>query len=402
MTTKAIELQQKKISTVRQLLQRNAGPIKSALPVHMSADRFLRIALTCLQKTPKLMDCTPESFLGAVMTAAQLGLEPDGITGMAYLIPYAGKVNFQPGFQGLMELARRSGEISQIIPRVVREGDEFRYNYGVDKDVLHHIEGIGETPGAITHVYCIVRMKDGTSSFEVWPVARIEAHRKRYSEASKSKKDSPWETHFEAMSMKTLIIRALKYAPKSVELQKAIAMSEMAEAGIDQRLDSSGFDLDLPPQEPAKTQLEQLTEDVDTKTGEITTKVEAPQVESRPSAQEEAKLGVNRGKAAKIKAEGEQIKEAKAAEKKAKEKAKLKKNKEKVAEIKAEGERKEQRKGLIDEDQIATLQKLALAVGIKSERLVDILGSNYGVERLQDVKTADYSHIAIYLEGLKT
>ena len=268
--TTAIEIQQKKISTVRQLLNRNAGSIKAALPVHMSAERFLRISLTCLQKTPKLMDCTPESFLGAVMTAAQLGLEPDGITGMAYLIPYGGKVNFQPGFQGLMDLARRSGEISQIIPRSVREGDDFRYNYGVDKDELHHVTSQAELPGDITHVYCIVRMKDGTSSFEVWPIARVEAHRKRYSEASKSKKESPWETHFEAMAMKTLIVRALKYAPKSVELKKAIAMSEMAESGIDQRLDASGFDLDLPPLEPAKTQLEKLTEDVDTKTGEIT------------------------------------------------------------------------------------------------------------------------------------
>lgn len=370
MTTRAIETQQNKISTVRHLLQRNVGSITSALPQHMNAERFLRIALTCLQKTPKLMDCTPESFLGAVMTAAQLGLEPDGITGMAYLIPYGGKVNFQPGFQGLMELARRSGEIAQIIPRSVREGDEFRYNYGVDKDVLHHIEGIGETPGAITHVYCIVRMKDGTSSFEVWPVARIEAHRKRYSEASKSKKDSPWETHFEAMAMKTLIVRALKYAPKSVELQKAISMSEMADSGIEQQLDISGFNLDLPPQEPAKSQLEQLT--VDKKTGEIREDEgvmgNTPQVASRPSAKETAKL---------------------------------KKNKEKVAKIKAEGERKAKRKGLIDDDQIAKLQTLALEVGIKAERLVDILGSNYGVEAIQDVKSTDFTHIHAYLIGLR-
>lgn len=383
MTTKAIEVQQQKISTVRQLLKRNAGPIRAALPVHMSADRFLRIALTCLQKTPKLMDCTPESFLGAVMTAAQLGLEPDGITGMAYLIPYGGKVNFQPGFQGLMELARRSGEISQIIPRTVREGDEFRYNYGVDKDELHHVEGEGETPGAITHVYCIVRMKDGTSSFEVWPVARINAHRDRYSQASQSKKDSPWETHFEAMSMKTLIIRALKYAPKSVELQKAIAMSEMAEAGIDQHLDASGFDLELPPQEPAKTQLEKLTETVDTKTGEITSGViknESPQIQvaGRPSAKEAAKLKENRAKVAKIKAEGV-----------------------KASAVKAERDRKEARKGLIDDDQIAELSKLALTVGIKAERLVDILGNNYGVESIQELKRTDYSHCTAYLEGMK-
>jgi len=399
MTTQAIQKQQEKISTVRQLLKRNAGPIRAALPVHMSADRFLRISLTCLQKTPKLMDCTPESFLGAVMTAAQLGLEPDGITGMAYLIPYAGKVNFQPGFQGLMELARRSGEISQIIPRSVREGDDFRYNYGVDKDVLHHVEGEGEVPGAITHVYCIVRMKDGTSSFEVWPIARIEAHRQRYSKASGAKTDSPWETHFEAMSMKTLIIRALKYAPKSVELQKAIAMSEMAESGIDQRLDASGFDLDLPPVEAVKTQLEQLT--VDKTTGEITDPVKtveqiAKDLDGRP---DKAALDQADKDLAKLKKEvAEEKRQAKEA---AKELAKLKKNKEKVAEIKAEGERKAKRKGLIDDEQIAKLQKLALEVGISSERLVNILGSQYATERLQDVKDSDFAAIISYLNGLR-
>jgi len=49
-----------------------------ALPQHMTPDRFARVALTALTKTPKLLDCTRESLLRCLMDCSQLGLEPDG------------------------------------------------------------------------------------------------------------------------------------------------------------------------------------------------------------------------------------------------------------------------------------------------------------------------------------
>jgi recombination protein RecT len=346
MTTAALQKQQKQISTVRALLDRNKGAIYQALPAHMSADRFLRIALTSFQKTPALLDCTPESFLGAVIQSAQLGLEPDGVTGMAHLIPYSGKVNFQPGFQGLMELARRSGEISQIIPRCVYLNDKFEYSYGLERDDLKHVPSELENPGQLTYVYCIVRLKDGSSYFEVWPVAKVEAHAQRYSQAYKKKKqDSPWMTHFDQMAMKTLIIAALKYAPKSVELQKAIALEEMVQSRIPQNLEIGPGIVEFPTEAP-KSQL-----------GEIAEQAEKDQ--------------------AAAKAEME-------------------------ADKRAEAARAEARKGLVSDEQIKELQKLALDVGIQSERFSQVLGGlEIDAGTFEEIPAKDFGTVKKYLEGLK-
>jgi len=62
--------------------------IAMAAPRHLTPDRIIRIAMTSIQQTPKLADCTKESLLGSVLTCTQLGLEPDGVSGKAYLIPY--------------------------------------------------------------------------------------------------------------------------------------------------------------------------------------------------------------------------------------------------------------------------------------------------------------------------
>lgn len=359
MTTRALEVQQKKVASVRQMLERNQGAIMAALPNHMNADRFLRIALTQFQKTPKLLDCTPESFLGAVIQAAQLGLEPDGVTGMAHLIPYGGKVNFQPGFQGLMELARRSGDISQIVPRVVYEGDDFDYSYGLEKDLLRHVPSENIDPGPISHVYCIIRLKDGSSRFEVWPAARIEAHAQRYSQAYKAKKkDSPWITHFPQMAMKTLVVAALKYAPKSIELQKAIGLEEMAQSQVDQDLSvplAAGI-VEFPQTETSKSQLDKIATDLDGKPDKATL------------------------------------------DKADKDLAKAKRTL--AAEKKAEKTRQEARKGLVSDDQQKAIQKAALEVGITSERLSQILGHE-GIEGVQEIPADQFDKIIKHLKGLK-
>lgn len=345
MTTAVAQRNQEKIATVRQLLERNQAAIMAALPNHMDSTRFLRIALTSFQKTPKLLECTPESFLGAVIQSAQLGLEPDGVTGMAHLIPYGGKVNFQVGFQGLMDLARRSGDISQIIPRVVHQNDTFRFAYGLEKDELHHQPCGTLDPGPVTHVYCIVRLENGSTQFEAWTKDQIDAHRKRYSKASQAKMDSPWETHWEQMAMKTMIIRALKYAPKSVALQKAIGLAEMADSGIDQKLDSSWITtVSETPSEAPQTQLDKIAQD----------------------------------KAPPAKKQTAQLKADDAAEKK----------------------RQKVRKGKLSDDQLAEVQKAALACGLSPERLVEILGTK-GYETLDEVPDTAFKGLMSYLGGLK-
>ncbi|MEQ1053630.1 recombinase RecT, partial [Pseudomonas aeruginosa] len=149
------------------------GQIALALPKHMTADRLARIALTEIRKVPALAKCNQESFLGAVMQCAQLGLEPGNALGHAYLLPFGngkakdGLSNVQLiiGYRGMIDLARRSGQIVSLTARTVHQNDQFSYRYGLDEDV-QHVPGEGER-GVMTHVYAVAKLKDGGVQFEV-------------------------------------------------------------------------------------------------------------------------------------------------------------------------------------------------------------------------------------------
>jgi recombination protein RecT len=244
---------QQRAANVRTLLEKSKAQIALALPKHMNAERMMRIALTSVQRTPKLLECEPISLIGAVIQASQLGLEPDGVLGQAYLIPYyngrkkVNEVQFQPGYKGLLALARRSGEIGAVDTRVVCEKDQFSYAFGLEPK-LFHIPAALEDRGPCTYVYAVVRLKDGSSQFDVMSRGEIEAHRKHYSRASE---DGPWQTAWDEMAKKTVLKRVLKLAPASVELQKAIALDEHAEAGLPQDLDAVAMaETGLTPEKP--------------------------------------------------------------------------------------------------------------------------------------------------------
>ena len=116
--------------------------ISKALPkVGITPERFTRLMLSALSATPQLMECTPKSFLGAMMTCAQMGMEPNTPLGQAYVLPYKNKGNleaqFQLGYKGLIDLAYRSGEVEVIQSHVVYENDEFSCEYGLEPKLTH-------------------------------------------------------------------------------------------------------------------------------------------------------------------------------------------------------------------------------------------------------------------------
>ena len=230
--------QDKKPATLAELI--NSPKIKNqlamALPKHMSSDRMARIVTTEIRKTPALADANMQSFLGAVVQCSQLGLEPGGALGHAYLLPFGngkakdGKSNVQLiiGYRGMIDLARRSGQIISISARTVREGDDFHYEYGLNEDLKHTPKADESAP--ITYVYAVARLKDGGSQFEVMTFNQIESVRKQ----SKAGDNGPWKTHWEEMAKKTVIRRLFKYLPVSIEIQQAVILDEKAEAGISQ------------------------------------------------------------------------------------------------------------------------------------------------------------------------
>jgi recombination protein RecT len=214
--------------------------IALALPRHITADRLARVALTELRRNPALTRCDQMSLLGAIMTCAQLGLEPGGPLGHAYLVPFDNRktgrteVQFILGYRGMIDLARRSGQIQSIEARAVYEGDQFDVRFGLDSDLTHvpDFDNPDRTQqDKLRFVYAVAKLKDGGVQFEVMSRREIEAVRAQ----SKAGASGPWQTHYEAMALKTVIRRLFKYLPISIELATAIEQDERAELGLPQQ-----------------------------------------------------------------------------------------------------------------------------------------------------------------------
>lgn len=248
-----------KLENVRQWLEKSKVQIGRALPEHITKpERMARVVFTAIMRTPRLADCTIPSLIGAVIQSAQLGLLPDGVLGHAFLIPYKNnkknchEVQFQIGYKGLIELARRSGQLSTIYARVVCEKDKFAYSYGLDEKCQHEPFGGGDR-GALTYVYGVAKLRDGGVQFEVMSRDDIDKVRKR----SRTANDGPWVTDYEAMAQKTVLKRICKLLPSSTEKELAttVSLDDMAEADLPQDL---GVIFDLEEKEQAQDPLEAL------------------------------------------------------------------------------------------------------------------------------------------------
>ncbi|RIQ43708.1 recombinase RecT, partial [Bordetella avium] len=172
------------IGQVKAFFDSQKSTLAAVLPRHVSADRMLKIALGALRTTPKLMGCTVESLMGAVVQCSQLGLEPNTPLGHAYLIPFEKRrkqgndwvtdkieVQIVLGYKGLIDLARRSGQIVSIAAHAVHENDHFEYAYGLDEK-LEHKPAMGER-GAIIAFYAVAKLVGGGHAFEVMSEQQI-------------------------------------------------------------------------------------------------------------------------------------------------------------------------------------------------------------------------------------
>lgn len=241
-----------------------------ALPKSMTAERLTRIVMTECRKVPALMQCNQESFFGAVLQCAQLGLEPGSALGHCYLLPFGngksrdGRPNCQLiiGYRGMIDLARRSGQIVSINAYCVHEADEFEYELGLHPDIHHRPSPLAER-GPVTYVYAVAVLKGGGVQFEVMSRAEIEAVRVQ----SKAGKSGPWVTHWEEMARKTVVRKLFKYLPVSIEAVRAVEIDEKSDRGeaatetdfIDTEFVDKGQELDpvTPVAEPAEPETPQ-------------------------------------------------------------------------------------------------------------------------------------------------
>lgn len=196
--------------------------IKKALPSVITPERFTRMAMTALSTNRQLQASTPESFVGAMMQAAQLGLEPNTPLGQAYLIPYRNhgvmQTQFQIGYKGLIDLAHRSGEFQTIYAETVYENDEFDYELGLEPKLVH--KPAMENRGNPIYYYAVYKLVNGGYGFEVMSKSDIELHAKKFSKAFRN---GPWESDFDEMAKKTVLKKVLKYAPIKTEFARGVA-----------------------------------------------------------------------------------------------------------------------------------------------------------------------------------
>jgi recombination protein RecT len=265
------------IGNVKAFFESQKSTLAAVLPKHVGADRMLKIALGALRTTPKLMQARTDTLLGAIIQCAQLGLEPNTPLGHAYLIPFENRskgiteVQIVFGYKGLIDLARRSGQIVSIAAHEVRANDHFEYEYGLDEKLVHR-PAMGER-GAVIAFYAVAKLVGGGYAFEVMSRADVEAIRNEsqgWKTAVRFKKEasSPWGAHFVEMGRKTVLRRLFKFLPVSIELATAATLDGKAAVGETQ----GAFEDVLQGEYTIATDDGQPGDDtgIDTTTGEIT------------------------------------------------------------------------------------------------------------------------------------
>ena len=209
--------------TMQSYIKSMEGEIKKALPSVITPERFTRMVLSAISTNPQLGSCTPQSFLGAMMSAAQLGLEPNTPLGQAYILPYKNKgtleAQFQLGYKGLIDLAYRSGEVELVQAHIVYENDTFECEFGLDAK-LKHVPAEKDRGNAVK-VYAMFKTKSGGYGYDVMSMDDVREHAKKYSKSFGSS-FSPWATNFEEMAKKTVLKRCLKYAPLKSDFVKGV------------------------------------------------------------------------------------------------------------------------------------------------------------------------------------
>lgn len=221
--------------SIKDLIVLMKPQIEKALPSVITPERFSRMMLTAISNNKSLQECTAESFLGAMMNAAQLGLEPNTPLGQAYLIPYKNtkrnimECQFQIGYKGLIDLSHRSGEFASIYAHAVHENDEFSFSLGLDATLVHKPKL--NDRGKVIAYYAVYKLVNGGYAFEIMSKEDAREHAYRYSQSYK-KNFGPWVDNFDEMAKKTVLKKLLKYAPIKTEFVRHMAEDETVKSSI--------------------------------------------------------------------------------------------------------------------------------------------------------------------------
>jgi recombination protein RecT len=255
---------------------RDTGELTRALPSSIiTPERFTRVALTAIRKNPDLAQCDHTSVLGALVTAAQLGLEVNTPLGQASLVPFKDKDNGYRlaaqliiEYRGYISLGYRSEMLKRVVARTVYENDEFDREEGDNPRLYHKPVKAGPSGEAIGY-YAIIENTFGGKVWHYMTREDVEKWRQKY---SKSPNSPGWRNSFDQMAWKTCLRQLFRFMPISVELARAAAVDGSAV----QSVPDPG---DMPDVIDAEV--------VDPETGEVSPDLDVSDMVSEPAFPEE-------------------------------------------------------------------------------------------------------------------
>lgn len=210
------------VQTFEAQLMPLAPRFHDVLPPNISPHRLIRTVVLSVERLPKLLECDRQSLFNAAMSAAVLGLEVDGVTGQAYLIPFKGKAQLVVGYKGYNTIAARAG--ITITGAVVRDGDLFEYELGSNAFVKH--VPVLNNKGRIVAAWAAATSQGRPPVVHVMGIDELMAVKAKSPGAQRG--DSPWNDPaigFPAMCEKTAKRRLSRSLPLNM-MQVAARMDE--------------------------------------------------------------------------------------------------------------------------------------------------------------------------------
>lgn len=225
------------VQSLKRFLDARQKNLAAYAASRIKPDMLVRLALFEFSNNEWLRKCTPESIYRSLILSAQIGLEPSGIKGEAYLVPFKGTCTLIPGWRGLVKLALRSRAVKRLNSFVVYERDAFKIYLGSEPRVEHE-PYLGADRGELLGAYAVAKMDNGEVDVEWMDVGELQ---KIKDNAAKSRGGKPgpayadWE---EQMYRKAPIRRLAKRLPLGDDFFLAMKADELGETGEQEKVNS--------------------------------------------------------------------------------------------------------------------------------------------------------------------
>lgn len=241
--------------------------LMAVLPKHLTPERLVRIAMTEIRMNPKLAECDPMAFAGAIMRCAQIGLEPSSEKQHVHLIPFKNNKEQRMecqvivGYRGLLALAVKSN--TYIESDVVYTNDLFEFEKGMNPKCKFMPCTTGHR-GEVLGAYAMARicLPDSSIIFVHEFMPKSDIDKIMITAKGYNYPDSPWKKHYDSMARKTAIRKLFKYIPTSDEIDSALNADDLAERDAQDNASLLVNDTDIvnetKPQEPSVSKAEAL------------------------------------------------------------------------------------------------------------------------------------------------